>query len=169
MNNKHLALLGAAGAIAAALLTPNDASSQSATATVTRARDPGPRGGPPAAGGPISGLTAQELQFFQAGKADFEDVEGFPDGLGPTMNLDSCGGCHAQPSSGGTSPAVNPQVAFAAKLGAHSAVPSFIHIDGPIREARYVKNADGTADGSMHAIFTVTGGGPASSARSARS
>ena len=35
------------------------------------------------------------------------------DGLGPTMNLDSCGGCHAQPAAGGTSPAVNPQVALA--------------------------------------------------------
>ena len=41
------------------------------------------------------------------------------------MNLDGCGGCHSQPAIGGTSPAVNPQVAFANKDGAsnrHSVV-----------------------------------------------
>ena len=39
-------------------------------------------------------------------------------GLGPRFNLDSCGGCHSQPAIGGTSPAVNPQVAVANKNGA---------------------------------------------------
>src|SRR6185503_18062731 len=67
--------------------------------------------------------------------------------------------CHAQPATGGTSPAVNPQVAFAraavpSQLGA---VDAFIRSNGPVREARFVKNADGTADGGVHAIFTITG------------
>jgi hypothetical protein len=31
------------------------------------ARDPGGRGGPPGAGGPIAGLTARETEFFLAG------------------------------------------------------------------------------------------------------
>ena len=154
-------LLPLAAGVAAALLHSDYALPQ---VTPLRAHDPGPRGGPPAAGGPIAGLTASELQFFQAGLADFADVEEIADGLGPTMNLDSCGGCHAQPAVGGSSPAVNPQVAFARKLGAHNVVPPFIHPDGPVREARYVRNADGTADGGVHAIFSVAGRSDASAA-----
>jgi hypothetical protein len=73
------------------------------------------------------------------------------------MNLDGCAGCHAQPASGGTSPAVNPQVAFAHKLGANNSVPSFIRVDGPVREARFVTNPDGTPDGGVHALFTLAG------------
>ena len=121
------------------------------------ARDPGPRMTPPDAGSPLAGLSRMESAFFQAGKDDFVEEENVPDGLGPTMNLDSCGGCHSQPAIGGTSPAVNPQVAFANKMGARNRVPSFIRRDGPVREVRFVKNPDGTADGGVHALFTITG------------
>jgi hypothetical protein len=105
-----------------------------------------------AAAGPMpgdrsSGLTANQRAFFDQGKDDFEEVEEVADGLGPVMNLDSCGGCHAQPATGGSSPAVNPQVAFATKRGADNKLPSFIRLNGPVREARFVKNPDGTADG----------------------
>jgi len=78
-------------------------------------------------------------------------VEAVDEGLGPTMNLDSCAGCHAQPATGGTSPALNPQIAFARKLGANNVPPSFLRADGPVREARFVRNADGSADGGVHA------------------
>ncbi len=54
------------------------------------ARDPGVRGGAPGAGAPIAGLTAREIEFFQTGQEDFEEVEVVADGLGPRMNLDSC-------------------------------------------------------------------------------
>jgi CxxC motif-containing protein (DUF1111 family) len=118
--------------------------------------DPGVRGGP-GAGDPIPGLSPNQLAFFNAGKADFNAAEDVPDGLGPRMNLDSCGGCHAQPAAGGTSPAVNPQVAFASLDGGTDTVPSFIRANGPVREARFVKNADGSPDGGVHAIFTITG------------
>ena len=121
------------------------------------ARDPGVRGGPPGAGGPIIGLTPRELRFFNASKVEFEAVEAVDEGLGPTMNLDSCAGCHAQPATGGTSPALNPQIAFARKLGANNVPPSFLRADGPVREARFVRNADGSADGGVHAIFTIAG------------
>src|SRR4249920_2239898 len=77
------------------------------------ARDPGVRAGLAAAGMPLPLITARELAFFNAGKTDFNEVEAATDGLGPRMNLDSCGGCHSQPASGGSSPAVNPQVDFA--------------------------------------------------------
>src|SRR5438552_71773 len=72
------------------------------------ARDPGVRGGAAGAGGVYEGLSASQLAFFQAGQDDFAEVEEVADGLGPTMNLDSCGGCHMQPALGGSSPSVNP-------------------------------------------------------------
>src|SRR3979490_382734 len=84
--------------------SPDDSSST--------ARDPGVRGGAAGAGAPIAGLTKTELAFFNAGKDEFGQEEEIADGLGPTMNLGSCAGCHLHPAVGGTSPAVNPQVAF---------------------------------------------------------
>jgi CxxC motif-containing protein (DUF1111 family) len=121
------------------------------------ARDPGVRGGNPGAGAPLSGLSSSQLAFFDAGQEDFAEEEEVADGLGPTMNLDSCAGCHSQPAIGGTSPRANPQVAFANKNGAANVLPSFITPNGPIREARFVKNADGTRDGGVHALFTIAG------------
>src|SRR6267143_2798138 len=121
------------------------------------ARDPGVRGGAAGAGAPIAGLTKTELAFFGAGKDEFEQEEEVAEGLGPTMNLGSCGGCHLHPALGGTSPPANPQVAFANKNGAANTVPSFVTLNGPVREARFVRNADGTPDGGVHALFTIAG------------
>src|SRR5215510_10026608 len=124
------------------------------------ARDPGVRSDPPgvvSAGGPITGLTGRQLVFFAAGKDEFEEVDGVDEGLGPRMNLDSCGGCHVQPATGGTSPSVNPQVAFASKDGGTDQVPFFITVNGPIREARFKFNPDGSRDGGVHNTATLTG------------
>jgi len=123
----------------------------------TRAKDPGVRGGMPGAGGPIAGLSSTEQAFFELGLEDFNEAEDVADGVGPRMNLDGCGGCHAQPAVGGTSPAVNPQVAFASKDGGIDRVPSFITLNGPVREPRFVRNPDGTPDGGVHNPFTITG------------
>src|SRR5207245_2438548 len=87
----------------------------------------------------------------------FAEEEEVADGLGPTMNLGSCGGCHLHPALGGTSPPVNPQIAFANKNGAANTVPSFITLNGPVREARFVRNPDGTPDGGVHDLFTIAG------------
>src|SRR2546427_5775824 len=87
------------------------------TSTSVTASDPGVRGGPAGAGGALDGMTARQFEFFTDGKADFEEVEGVADGLGPRMNLDSCAGCHPQPATRGTSPFVNPQMAFSSKDG----------------------------------------------------
>jgi len=128
-----------------------------AAAGYVGAPDPGVRSGTSDAGAPLPGLTQSELAFFNAGKGEFDGPEDVGDGLGPTMNLDSCAGCHAQPSTGGTSPAVNPQFAFATRDGAADQVPPFITENGPVREARFVKNPDGTPDGGVHALFTISG------------
>jgi CxxC motif-containing protein (DUF1111 family) len=130
------------------------------------ARDPGVRSGPYGAGGPLSDLTDFQKQVFKNGREDFEEVQSVQGeeiisdtelGLGPRFNLDSCAGCHAQPDIGGTSPFVNPQVEVAKKEGADNDVPSFIKKDGPVREARFKFNSDGTPDGGVHALFTITG------------
>src|SRR5882672_7597871 len=119
--------------------------------------DPGVRGGDPGAGGALTGLNDVERQYFDVAKEVFQEVDAGPDGLGPTFNLDSCSGCHSQPAIGGSSPPVNPQVAVATLLGAKNTVPSFITADGPVREARFVRNRDGSPDGGVHGLFTITG------------
>src|SRR5262249_37795793 len=113
------------------------------------ATDPGVRGGPQGAGGRIAGLTPREMDFFAAGQAEFQAVEDVAGGLGPRMNLDSCTGWHSQP--------VTPQVAFASKNGGTDQVPFFIKPNGPVREARFKFNPDGTRDGGVHNTATLTG------------
>ena len=119
--------------------------------------DPGVRGGDPGAGGALPGLNDLERGFFDVSKDVFQEVDAAVDGLGPRFNLDSCSGCHSQPTIGGTSPATNPQVAVATLMGAKNVVPSFITANGPIREARFVRNRDGSPDGGVHSLFVITG------------
>jgi len=109
------------------------------------------------AGNPLTTLTTGERNLFDAGQVVFQEAEGVADGLGPRFNLDSCGGCHAQPSLGGSSPAVNPQVAVGTALGAKNTIPSFVRSDGPVVEARFKKAPDGSADGGVHSLFVISG------------
>jgi CxxC motif-containing protein (DUF1111 family) len=102
-------------------------------------------------------LSTNQSAFFDVGKDDFEEAEKTDEGIGPRFNLDSCVGCHSQPATGGTAPGVNPQVGIATSFGMSNAVPSFITLDGPVREARFKFNADGTRDGGVHALFTIAG------------
>jgi len=120
--------------------------------------DPGVRGGAPGAGGPLAGLNpATELPLFQDGKNEFATPDGVDEGLGPRFNGDVCAMCHAQPNVGGTSPRINPQVAIATALGARNTVPPFILLNGPVREARFKFNADGSRDGGVHDLYVITG------------
>jgi len=122
------------------------------------ARDPGVRGGAAGAGGPFTTLTAAEHLMFTDGLADFAEEETVPDGVGPRFNFVSCAGCHAQPATGGTSPAVNPLFRVPGQLGfKNNVIPSFIKFDGPVREARFQFNSDGTRDGGVHALFVISG------------
>jgi CxxC motif-containing protein (DUF1111 family) len=122
-----------------------------------QATDPGVRGGPAGAGGALPGLSSAEMAFFTAAQIRFEDVDAVANGLGPGFNLNSCSGCHAQPAVGGTSPATNPEVAVATLNGAKNVIPAFVTVNGPIREARFVLNPNGTPDGGVHDLFTITG------------
>jgi CxxC motif-containing protein (DUF1111 family) len=143
------------------------------------ARDPGPRGGKVGAGQPVSGLTANQMGFFQNGLQRFLEVDsvggtisGEPgNGLGPTFNDNQCASCHSQPATGGSSPSrtafpfigPNPQVAVANLDGASNTVPFFISEDGPVREARFkyfvgpTGIPGGPRDGGVHDLFTIQG------------
>jgi CxxC motif-containing protein (DUF1111 family) len=98
--------------------------------------DPGPRKSSPISGQPVEGLDASELQMFETGRDTFNEVYDVARGLGPRFNMDSCAGCHSHPVGGGSSPAVNPQIAVANSLGAANRIPPFIQPDGPVRVVR---------------------------------
>ncbi|HLJ87334.1 MAG TPA: di-heme oxidoredictase family protein [Candidatus Angelobacter sp.] len=127
--------------------------------------DPGVRGGPAGAGNGLAGLSSTEQAFFTAAKSRFQEVDSVSGnvagengvGLGPRFNANSCAACHAQPAVGGSSPFTNPQIANARDAGATNSIPSFIRSNGPVREVRFVNNPDGTPDGGVHDLFTITG------------
>jgi CxxC motif-containing protein (DUF1111 family) len=129
--------------------------------TKVLAVDPGVRGGSPGAGTPLKALTADESAFFQDGQARFADIEvvtgGANNGLGPRFNSNQCLSCHAQPAAGGSSPAQNPLIQIATLNAAKNTVPWFITPKGPIREARFQRDANGASDGEVHANFVITG------------
>jgi hypothetical protein len=119
-------------------------------------QDPGVRAGP-GAGDPVPGLTATQMTLFLNGQKTFEEVDAVADGLGPRFNLDSCLGCHAFPTHGGSAPAVNPQATLATAMGAKNTLPPFISANGPIREARFQYLANGQRDGGVHSLFVISG------------
>ncbi|HVO60650.1 MAG TPA: di-heme oxidoredictase family protein, partial [Terriglobales bacterium] len=135
--------------------------------------DPGPRPGTANAGGFLPALSATEQAFFAQAQQDFAEIDSVlgtiagedGKGLGPTYNANSCASCHAQPAMGGSSPGLsspqnpvpNPQVAMANLDGARNIVPPFISANGPVREARFIRNPDFSADGGVHDLYTVTG------------
>jgi CxxC motif-containing protein (DUF1111 family) len=160
-------------------------------------KDPGVRGGPPGAGGPLTGLKTNEMALFNEGRLRFIQLESVCDtcsdvtlgsdtkedpslatltnssGLGARFNGDQCSVCHQQPAVGGSGGFLvpNPQDPAGSRRkpenpmfdliphrkGAQNPVPSFITQYGPIREVRFQRKADGTADGGVHQLFTIVG------------
>jgi CxxC motif-containing protein (DUF1111 family) len=113
-----------------------------------------------------SALDADHRAYFVAAKPFFVQrysvsggIANAPGvGLGPTFNLDSCAGCHAFPTVGGSSPFVNPQIAMASAAGATNKIPPFIASNGPVRIARFRMKPDGvTRDGAERQLFTIAG------------
>jgi CxxC motif-containing protein (DUF1111 family) len=153
--------------VAAALLLSFSLKTAQAQSTPS-AVDPGPRPGPQpptGAGNPIPGLPSDQNRFWFDGLVLFGDtvsvrgtLSGEPLlGLGPAFNGNSCLLCHSQPVIGGSSPTPNPQLGIANLDGATNTIPPFVTSGGPVVEARFVRNADGTPDGGVHDLFTITG------------
>jgi CxxC motif-containing protein (DUF1111 family) len=111
------------------------------------------------------------LAFFNNGLARFQEIEtvsgGVNNGLGPRFNLNSCAGCHAQPTVGGSSPPANPEfqlIGMGVVDGASNNLPSFITPHGPTLEVRFpfFTNSNGipntsAPNGGVEDLFTVTG------------
>ena len=111
-------------------------------------------------------------QFTDPAQANFVTLTNSA-GLGARFNGDQCTVCHNQPALGGSGGFMvpNPQDPphrhrrpenpmfdlIPHRKGAINQVPSFIQQFGPIREVRFVKKPDGTADGGVHQLFTVVG------------
>jgi CxxC motif-containing protein (DUF1111 family) len=149
---------------AAVLLASLDLSAQN---------DPGPRPGAAGAGSFYPTLNGNEQALFTQALQVLQEIDSVSgtiagesgSGLGPTFNGNSCTQCHAQPAPGGSSPGLNspqnsvqnPQIALATLDGATNTVPSFITPDGPMREARFIRNANGAADGGVHDLYTIQG------------
>jgi CxxC motif-containing protein (DUF1111 family) len=133
--------------------------------------DPGPRRGAPGAGGPYLTLSPNEIALFSQAFLRFArpvSVSGTIEkgkGLGPTFNGNDCAMCHAQPTVGGSSPGLaapdeprpNPQIALATLDGATNSIPSFVTKRGPAFVARFIHQQDGSRDGDVHAMYTITG------------
>jgi len=154
---RRIALTSFGGVVAAVLATSGYNFAQSKAGPV----DPGVRGGPAGAGGPLQSLTPDETAFFQDGLTRFAEVEvvanGANNGLGPRFNSNQCLSCHAQPSPGGSSPAQNPEVSVATLNGAKNTLPWFVTQSGPVREARFKRGSNGKPDGEVHDLFVITG------------
>jgi CxxC motif-containing protein (DUF1111 family) len=159
MTTRQKVALRALGAFVAIVLATSCL--RTSAQTVKAPVDPGVRGGAAGAGNPLKNLTADENTFFQDGFTRFIAAEvvqgGSNNGLGPRFNSNQCLACHAQPSPGGTSPAQNPLIAVATLNGAKNVVPWFVTAKGPVREARFKRNPDGTNDGGVHDLFVITG------------
>jgi CxxC motif-containing protein (DUF1111 family) len=144
-----------------------------ATASLSAQTDPGPRPGPASVGNYYPTLNSSEQYFFNQAISRFMEVDSVAGtipgetgvGLGPTFNGNGCAMCHAQPAMGGSSPGLaspqnpipNPQVALATLDSGANTVPSFITNSGPVRETRFIRNSNGTADGGVHGLYTITG------------
>jgi CxxC motif-containing protein (DUF1111 family) len=122
------------------------------------------------AGRQLAKLTPDQTAFWFASLAVFGEqatVDGASDpstnnpsirGLGPAFNGDSCFMCHSFPAIGGTSPFSNPQVAVATAKGAQNALPPFVVLNGPVREARFVlPHGDGLPGGAVRPLFSIQG------------
>lgn len=131
---------------------------------------------------PDLGSTPGGPEFFTNGQTRFQTFEVVSganisenqgNGLGPRFNLNQCSACHAQPAIGGTSPkqdvypynlGPNPESQVAKKgiISGDDSIPTFVKVDGPVKEARFpFQIANGqitkTADGGVHDLFTVEG------------
>ena len=125
-----------------------------------RAVDPGVRADRANAGAPVAGV---DSQYFRNTRAAFQETHSIAgdlesgSGLGPRFNATSCGGCHAYPAAGGSSPKVNPQLAMAVAHGAQNRIPDFIRPDGPVLAVRVRKQAPLAQAGEVLPLFTVNG------------
>ena len=84
---------------------------------------------PPALDDPLDGLTAEELERFEAGEALFEGTFTAEQGVGPLFNAASCAGCHDDPTDGGNGSFVE---LHATGIGAEGTCDALVAEGGPV-------------------------------------
>ena len=108
--------------------------------TSFRVSDPGVRPVATDAGTAVSGVDADAFARARYAFREVHSIAGDLEsgaGLGPLFNGTSCGGCHAYPASGGSSPKRNPQLEMAIAHGARNSIPDFLKADGPVLAVRW--------------------------------
>ena len=128
--------------------------------TLARAVDPGVRPGPASAGTGVAGVYAQYFANTRSAFLQVHSIAGDIEsgsGLGPRFNGASCGGCHAWPAPGGSSPSRNPQLEMAKAHGARNAIPDFLKPDGPVLAVLLKTKVGSTEAGEVLPLFTVNG------------
>lgn len=153
------------------LILPSGMRVLGATKKPPQVTDPGIRGGPADAGGPIANLcntlsganACTAAQDWTATVATFKQVSSVtgtaPIGLGPRFSSNSCVSCHSQPAAGGaSSPSANPLFSVYQADGAQNTMPFFELNPGPALEAVFpFQPGTQTPDGLVQPLFTVTG------------
>src|SRR5712691_2738765 len=112
--------------------------------TPFRVSDPGVRPAATDAGTSVPGVDAHSFAKARYAFREVHSIAGDLEtgaGLGPLFNGTSCGGCHAYPVLGGSSPKRNPQLAMAVAHGARNSIPDFVKADGPVLAVRLKKAA----------------------------
>lgn len=128
--------------------------------TLSPAVDPGVRPGNATAGNPVAGVNAE---YFANVRRAFNEVYSIAGdlepgvGLGRRFNGTGCGGCHAYPAPGGSSPRQNPQLAMATAHGAINVIPPFLNADGPVLAVRVKKSVGARGPGEILPLFTISG------------
>jgi CxxC motif-containing protein (DUF1111 family) len=88
-------------------------------------------------GGPLPGLSPEELTRFQAGAAIFSKVHGPEDGLGPVFNARACAECHSLPAPGGADTTRNHLIVRVGRE-AGDGYDDLIEVGGPVLSRRSV-------------------------------
>ena len=76
-------------------------------------------------GDPLNGLTADQLDRFNAGKDDFEEVDTVEQGLGPVFNDVSCASCHLLAATGGGGTVLETRFGRLKSDGTFDSMPEF--------------------------------------------
>lgn len=107
-------------------------------ATIPDAETQGPPP-PPPVGGPLPGLSAADLNRFNAGRGQFNRPHRVEDGLGPVFNGVSCVQCHAAAAPGGASPSLG--VSVVRRIGGftNGVYSDLTNVGGALLQARSLR------------------------------
>lgn len=138
-NRKKLVALGSGVSLAVFLLgAGGGAMAQPPGAKITLPQG----GGGPTLGGPLRGLSGNDLAAFNDGRNTFLEREEKEDGLGPVFNGESCAQCHLKGAIGGAGNDL--QLTRVTRIGGirNGVYSDLVDLGGPVLQARSLKEFD---------------------------